>query len=286
MKIVDAINSTQRSLADAGIESARLDAEVLLAHFMNTDRAELYLRRDDPVDGGILRSLQCAAAWRSRGCPVAYITGTKEFWSIPIEVNEGVLIPRPDTETLVEETLKLAGEVKGNAHILDLCSGSGCIAAALAKELPRAKITATDISEAALEVAARNLAFAGERVTLARSDLFADIDSELRFDFIVSNPPYIREDDFAKLSRDIVDFEPRRALTAGESGLDFIARIIEDGHRFLAPGGWLLMEIGEGQAETTTSVAIGTDRYDTIRTAKDLAGTDRVIAMRRSWSRK
>jgi release factor glutamine methyltransferase len=284
MNIIEAINSVESDLADAGIESARLDAEVIIAHALGTDRSELYLRRDDPIEAGVLEALGDTVARRSRGCPVAYITGTKEFWSIPIEVNEGVLIPRPDTETLVEETLRLAGEAKGGLRILDLCTGSGCIAAALAKELPDAELVASDISGTALEVAGRNVAFAGGRVALSRSDLFADIEGDRRFDFIVSNPPYIREDEFAKLSRDIVDFEPRGALAAGESGLDFITRIIEDGHRFLAPGGWLLMEIGEGQSAAATAIAIETDRYDTIRTAKDLAGIDRVISLRRTWT--
>jgi len=281
MKVIDAINSAQRKLADAGIESARLDAEVLLAHYMNTERGELYLRRDDPVGEGIMRSLQCAAEWRSRGCPIAYITGTKEFWSIPIEVNESVLVPRPDTETLVEEALKLADKANGPMRILDLCTGSGCIAAALAKELPQAELVATDLSEDALEVAERNLAFAEGRVKFIRSDLFAEMEERPGFDFIVSNPPYIREDEFAKLSREIVDFEPRRALAAGESGLDFVSRIIEDGHRFLTPGGWLLLEIGEGQTEGSISLATQAGGYDTIRTAKDLAGTERVLMLRR-----
>lgn len=281
MNIIDAINSAERTLAHAGIESARLDAEVLLAHALGTDRAELYLRRDDTVDAGVLKSLGEALTRRSRGCPVAYITGTKEFWSIPIKVNEDVLVPRPETETLVEEAVGIARETRGNLRVLDLCTGSGCIAAALAKEIPGARLVAADVSARALEVAQANLAPACGRVEFMRSDLFENLDADRPFDMIVTNPPYVRDDEFPSLSREIVKYEPRVALSAGESGLDFIARIIEDAQRFLRPGGWLLMEIGHGQAESSISMATAAGGYDTARMAKDLSGTERVLLLRR-----
>lgn len=282
MNIYQAIKNCTDALEDAGIESAHLDAEVLAAHALGTDRADLYLRQDESIDDETLAALDQAVARRSDGCPVAYITGVKEFWSIPMKVREGVLIPRPDTETLVEEALRISRDTDGDSRILDLCTGSGCIAAALAKEIPGARITVTDISGEALDTARENLSFAGGRVEFLSGDLFAAIEDDRQFEMIVTNPPYIRDDELATLPRDIADFEPRGALAAGKSGLDFIRRIIEDAPRYLVERGWLVMEIGQGQAEAAAGIAIETDRYDTIRTAKDLAGIDRVISLRRS----
>lgn len=282
MTIIEAIDSAERALAGAGIESARLDAEVLAAHVIGSDRASLYLRRSEAMGASAQRELDSAIARRAKGCPVAYITGVKEFWSIPIRVTEDVLVPRPDTEALVEEALRFARDAGGAIRILDLCTGSGCVAAALASELPQASIVAADVSDAACAVARENLAFAGERASVVRGDLFGAVGADEEFDLIVANPPYIRAGEIPALPRDIADFEPPLALAAGESGLDFICRIIEDGPRFLRPGGWLMMEIGQGQAGDCTSIAIASESYDTIRTAKDLAGIERVAMFRKS----
>ncbi len=281
MKITEAINSAEEVLANAGIESARLDAELVVAHALGTGRAELYLRRGEEIDGAAQESLRAALSRRAERCPLAYITGVKEFWSIPIRVTPDVLVPRPDTETLVEEALGIAGGTDGEPRILDLCAGSGCIAAALACELCRARFVVADISDEALCVARENLATAAGRVDFVRSDLFSGLKGQPPFDMIVTNPPYVREGDFDGLPPEIAKYEPRQALCAGESGLDFISRIIEDAPGFLKPGGWLLMEVGQGQADACISMATALEGYDTARTAKDLAGIERVVLLRK-----
>jgi release factor glutamine methyltransferase len=287
MTIIDTITHAETELAQAGIESARLDAEVLLAHIMSQERADLYMHRSNALDTPTAQRFEDAVRRRALGCPVAYITGVKEFWSIPIQVTPDVLIPRPDTETVVEAALATAREIDGAVRILDLCTGSGCIAAALASELPAASFTVCDLSEQALGVARINLAFAGERIEFLAGDLFDALGSGKTaspFDFIVSNPPYISDGEMKGLPRDIADFEPKQALAAGESGLDFISRIIEDAPRFLKAGGWLFMEVGAGQAAACMSLATSTEGYDTVKTFRDLAGIERVVALRRAWN--
>jgi len=279
VKVSEAIRSAKQALASSGIESARLDAEVLCAHALSTERCALHTRRDDDISTDSARHFEEMVQRRSRGCPVAYIAGVKEFWSIPISVTQDVLIPRPETETVVEEALKIANGIDG-ARILDLCTGSGCIAAALASELPDARIVASDASERALAVARRNLEFAAGRAELLLGDLLEPAKGQ--FDIITANPPYIAEGDIEALMRDIRDYEPMEALSAGLAGLDFIERIIEDAPAKLARGGWLVMEVGAGQAAAATSMAVGRESYDTIRTARDLAGIERVVLMRKS----
>ena len=284
MKIFDLLNAAEARLSQAGCDTARLDAEVLLAFVLGTDRASLYARRSAaPSDDELVR-FDAAIARRAEGCPVAYITGVKEFWSLPIAVTPDVLIPRPDTETVVREALALFPDRSRELCALDLCTGSGCIAAALAQEFPRAQITATDASSNAIALARRNLGFAGTRVQCLVGDLFQALGGAdaTPFDLITANPPYIPNVEIPRLAREIADFEPRQALAGGENGLDFVSRIIEDAARFLTPGGWLVMEIGAGQSGDATAMALAAERYDTVRTARDLAGVERVILARRS----
>jgi len=288
MNITEALRSAEARLSAAGTDTPRLDAEVLLAHATGKSRSRLCLDHNDPLDPDIAERFESWVDKRSTGCPVAYMTGVREFWSIPIRVTPDVLIPRPETETVVEEAIKAAREMKGPLKILDLCTGSGCIAAALASEISYAEITLTDISEEALAVARLNLDSAGVRTKFCAGDLFQPIDGEKLgpFDLIASNPPYVATEDMATLPRDVRDFEPEKALAAGPGGLDFIGRILEDAWRHLRPGGWLVMEVGAGQSEATVGIATGLDRYDTIRTTKDLAGIDRVVSVRvNNWSR-
>ena len=279
MIISEAIAWAERRLKDCGVESARLDAEVLLAHALGTQRTELYARMREPLPADAAARFSSSVKRRSSGCPVAYITGVKEFWSIPIEVTPDVLIPRPETETVVEEALRVAREI-GATRILDLCTGSGCIAAAMAKELAEAQFSVADSSPAAIEVAKRNLSFAISRVEFLLGDLFDPTSGP--FDAITANPPYIDEEGMGALPRDIADHEPRGALAAGPDGLDFTWRIINDAPDHLVPGGWLVMEVGAGQAPACISLATAQDGYDTIRTARDLAGIERVVILRRS----
>jgi len=217
---------------------------------------------------------------RLRGMPLSYLTGVKEFWSIPFKVTPSVLVPRPETEVLVEKVLELAS--RENDSILDVGTGSGCIAIALARELPRAHIQAVDISERALRVARRNAALQkAKRVQFHKSDLFSVFrGTGLRFDFIVSNPPYISREGWDGLPSEIRDFEPRRALLAGESGLEMIERLVRRAGTFLKPGGYLILEIGDGQRDRVLDL-FG-KRWTEIETAWDLAGIPRVITARRA----
>ncbi|MBN1283041.1 MAG: peptide chain release factor N(5)-glutamine methyltransferase [Proteobacteria bacterium] len=284
MDINEALRSAEAKLSAAGIETPRLDAEVLLAHAMGMRRTDLCARMRDELPSDARAGFDSMVERRASCCPVAYLTGSKGFWSREIAVTPDVLIPRPETETVVDEAVRISSGLKGPPSVLDLCTGSGCIAAALADELPGAAIVASDSSAAALAIAGENLRFAGERVRLLQGDLFAPIEEAGLgpFDIIAANPPYVPDGEMPSLPRDVRDYEPRAALAAGPGGLDFVARILEDAPRHLVPGGWLLMEIGAGQAEAIFFMATGLDRYDTVRTAKDLAGIDRVVIARKT----
>lgn len=217
---------------------------------------------------------------RLAGAPLAYLTGVKEFWSIPFEVTPSVLVPRPETEVLVEKVLELAS--RANDTILDVGTGSGCIAVALAKELPRAHIQAVDISESALRVARRNASRQkAKHIQFHKSDLFSAFrGTGALFDFIVSNPPYISRGEWDGLPPEVRDFEPRRALLAGESGLEMIERLVRRAGAFLSPGGYVIFEIGEGQRDKV--LGLFGKRWTEIETAWDLAGKPRVITARRA----
>jgi release factor glutamine methyltransferase len=217
---------------------------------------------------------------RRHGVPLSYLTGTKEFWSIPLRVSPSVLIPRPETEVLVEKVLELSG--RGAECILDLGTGSGNIAVALARELPRARIVASDISARALAVARRNASLQrARRIEFVRSNLFGTFRGMgVRFDFIVSNPPYVSRREWEELPPEIREYEPRRALLAGESGLEFVFRLVRGARTFLKRGGHLIFEIGEGQRNEVLNL-FGKGWME-IETAWDLAGTPRVITARRA----
>ncbi|HYA49474.1 MAG TPA: peptide chain release factor N(5)-glutamine methyltransferase [Burkholderiales bacterium] len=217
---------------------------------------------------------------RKRGVPLSYLTGSREFWSIPLRVSPSVLIPRPETEVLVEKVLELAS--RSREAILDVGTGCGNIAIALAKELPRARVVACDISLRALNVARQNAALQKvRRVEFVRSNLFSAFrGTGVRFDFVVSNPPYVSTRDWDALPAEIRDFEPRRALLAGETGLEVIRRLVGQAGRFLKPGGYLIFEFGDGQRDEV--LGLFGRRWTEIETAWDLAGKPRVITARRA----
>src|SRR5579871_5923112 len=198
---------TTKYLGEKGSESPRLDSEVLLAHALGCKRIDLYARHTEPSPEQGRQKFRELVRQRVEGCPVAYLVGRKEFFSLEFEVNRAVLIPRPDTECVVDECLRLS---KGMAEpaILDIGTGSGCLAVAVAKHHKTAQVTAVDISPEALAVASRNAAKHGvsERVRFLQSDLFATVPSDERFDFILSNPPYIPHDDIAKLAPGVRDY--------------------------------------------------------------------------------
>lgn len=282
MTIREIIFEATQKLKEAGIPSARLDAEVLLAFLLRCDRLALIKN-----PGNTLREKQSAdfgrlIARRAGGEPAAYITGRKAFWSFALDVDPGVLIPRPDTEVIVEEALAvLRQESWSHPRILDVGTGSGAIALALACETPGASITATDISEAALETAKKNAAaLKAEQIVFLRGNLFEPVDG--RFDLIVSNPPYIGADEYQSLPPGVKNFEPEEALRAGQTGLEFYKKLIDQSYGHLAENGWLLLEIGARQKQEVCAIfETHKNFYEHIAVRADYAGFPRVIKGRR-----
>ncbi len=282
MTIEQQIESAAEVFLSSGLTTPRLDAEVLLASYLKKDRTWLFVHSDRDLSVPEAEGFRCWVARRQEGEPVAYLVGHKEFWSLDFAVDPRVLIPRPDTEVLVEEVLKtLALQGIFSPDILDLGTGSGAIAIALASELPEARITATDLSREALAVAAgnaeRNLPVG--RIKFFQGNLFAPVKGF--FDAIVSNPPYIAAGEYSKLSREVRNFEPREALLAGEDGLDFYSIIIPQAAFFLKPEGWLLLEIGHDQKELVEGLFSRSGLYRDVTFRKDYADRWRVAKARR-----
>jgi release factor glutamine methyltransferase len=281
MEIREALNRATLDFTRCGFVTARLDAEVLLSHCLGMDRYGLYRQPEGPVDGEAARGFRHLVARRLRGEPVAYLTGRREFWSLPFAVTRDVLVPRPETEILVEEVLRAcAGGDRGELRILEIGTGSGAISVALASELNAARIVATDISPGALTVAAGNAADnrVADRIDFVQGDLFAPLTGN--FDVIVSNPPYIADHEFAGLPADVREFEPRAALLAGPEGTEFHQAILREGWRYLKPGGMVFLEIGYGQTDRVAELFRETGRYDGVRFRDDYAGIARVVTAR------
>lgn len=283
MTIIEDIRNNGKILAESGIETPLLDAEVLLSHVLSVKRVELYTDKGLLLDETNRRRFDECIKRRSSGEPIAYIIGVKEFWSMPVKVTKNVLIPRPETEHVVERALEIVGDRSRPVDILDLCTGSGNIPMALASEFPNAQFTVTDISNEALEVAKENLIFAKGRVKFLRGNLFDPLvkDGQRPFDIITANPPYARPCDAHLFSRGVVEHEPGAAIFGGTSGLDFVLKIINDGYGLLEVGGWIVMEIGFGQSEEIKSIVNAHGGYADFSIKKDLAGIDRVISMKR-----
>lgn len=257
-------------------DTARLDCEVLLAHVIAADRATLYREPERIVSGAQHAAFERLIRERADGRPIAQLLGGAEFWSLSFEIDEHVLIPRPETERLVELTLERADP---DAVIVDLGCGSGALAVALATELPGATITATDFSAAALAVAKRNVRrLCADRVQCLRADWLAPFRQSC-LDVLVSNPPYVSTDD-PRLEDTDIRYEPRAALAAGADGLDDIRRIIAGARHVLRPGGWLLLEHGYNQGPAVREL-LRCGHFNDIATAVDLGGTDRVTSGRR-----
>lgn len=276
-------------LEEAKIADAKRDAETLLLYLEKADRTFLYVHRNDATDEYRADAYFGLIDRRAAGEPLQYILGSQEFMGLNFEVNPSVLIPRQDTETLVELALKRAGEKKRSLSILDMCCGSGAIAVSMAHFLPKAKITACDISPEALEVARGNAARNGlnGRIEFRESDLFfmtkrkKTVRIKDSFDMILSNPPYIPTQDIDTLQTEVRDHEPIKALDGGSDGLDFYRRIAEDAFGSLKKDGLMFLEIGCDQAEAVTSLLSGAGYYSEIEVHKDLTGLDRVISCRR-----
>jgi release factor glutamine methyltransferase len=276
--VLKVLNWTKGYLAEKGVENARLEAEWLLGAALGLDRVGLYVNFDRPLNEAELAACRGMVARRARREPLQYILGTQEFMGLEFKVTPAVLIPRHDTEVLVTEALRRGAEAK---KVLDIGVGSGCIAVALAKQLPAAEVCGVEQSTAALAVAERNAARHGVAVRLIPGSLFEPCRGE-RFDLIVANPPYIPTAELAALQPEVREYEPREALDGGEDGLDFYREIIPAAPDHLAPGGWLLVEVGIGQAPAVFGLFAETGRFAELFAAKDPAGIERVVGGRRA----
>jgi release factor glutamine methyltransferase len=256
------------------IDSPRLTAEILLAHVLSTTRVRLYIDLDRPLEARELKAFRGLISRRIEGEPTQYLTGVKEFYNRAFSVDARVLVPRPETELLVDTILR---ELPKDApvHVLDLCTGSGCIAASLAAERPLAQVTAVDLSPGACDVAKQNCETlkVAARVQVLEGDLFAPLPREARFELVVSNPPYIRSEEIPALSRE-VQREPKLALDGGPDGLVLLRRIVSGARAWLKPGGWLALEIAETQGGAVQQLLTDAG-YDEVRIDKDLERRDR-----------
>jgi release factor glutamine methyltransferase len=265
---------------DKGIETARLDAECLLAFALGVERLDLYLQFEKPVtpdERSAFRELVKRRA--GERLPVAQLTGRKEFWSLPLQITADVLTPRPETETLVEAALGLVSDPEAEARILDLGTGCGAIGLALARERPRARVTASDVSGAALRVARASAEALGlaDRLRLLEGSLFEPVVGE-RFELVVSNPPYVPERDRASLAPELAH-EPERALFAGPEGLDVLRPLVHGVSELRATGGALALEVAPGQAEEVAGWCRQAG-FLSVTKHRDLAGRDRVVTAR------
>jgi release factor glutamine methyltransferase len=275
-------------LCRAGIENSQLDAEVLLRHLLGMGKEQLYMNGDAPISGGQEAEFRELLLRRSQREPVAYITGHKEFWSLDFVVTPAVLIPRPETELLVEVALQHVKSLANGSpvKVLDIGTGSGAISICLAKEHATTQIVAVDFSPVALDVArvnARNHGVA-DRIRFLPGDLLAPVERlHETFDLIVSNPPYIRTGELPRLAPEIYTWEPAIALDGGMDGLDTYRRIIEEGHKVLATGGSMVLEIGADMAPAVANLFARPGCYGRVSVYQDYAGKNRVIAALK-WS--
>ncbi|MBW2060007.1 MAG: peptide chain release factor N(5)-glutamine methyltransferase [Deltaproteobacteria bacterium] len=282
------IQWTTSYLTGKGVKRARFDAEVLLADLLELSRVKLYLNYDRPLNQPELKAFRERVRRRADFEPVAYITGHKEFYSLELKVDRGVLIPRPETELLVDETLKAAqnqlsdheAEI-GSLHIVDLGTGCGAIALALASRLSQARIWAIDLSEKAVEIARANAKRHGleSRITFLQGDLLEPLrDRTDYFHLIAANLPYVPRIAFDDMAPDVKDFEPRLALNGGEDGLDLITKAVAQARALLRLQGALLLEIWHTHAPAVREMG-RTCGYNQVRICKDLAGRDRVAVL-------
>jgi len=277
--VLQLITVTTQLFAKHNVDSPRLEAELLLAHVLGVERIQLYVRFDQPLAEAEVARFRELVKRRGRHEPVHYILGHREFWTIDLQVERGVLIPRPDTECLVEEAVAYLRQHPTATLVADVGTGSGAIAIALAKELPTLTVFAGDLAAVPLRVAADNATRNGvaERVTVLQADLLKPLAEAAGrpFDVLVSNPPYIAEHELATLEPHVRDWEPREALVGGADGLDVVRALVAQLASGLAPGGAAFIEIGSGQGEAARQLLL--PHFAEARIRKDYAGLDRVI---------
>ena len=270
---------TRNTLRDSGIEGYTLEARLLVATAAGKSTQELLRDLSLYTTAEMADKVAALTARRVSGEPVAYITGAWEFYGLPMVITPDVLIPRMDTELLVDAAKELLNGRKMDARVLDLCCGSGCIACAVGHELPAARIVAVDLSAKALEVARKNIAAnrLSSRAICIQADATASPPMSMgQFDMIISNPPYVRSADMAKLDHSVRDFEPSWALDGGKDGLKFYKSIIKHWKALLRPGGYLLFEVGEGQADSVKEMLL-TGGFRSVSTRLDTLGVERVV---------
>lgn len=272
---------TSKYLAQKGSEFPRLDAEVLLAHALGCKRIDLYVRHEEIAPDEARQQFRDLVRRRVEGCPVAYLVGRKEFFSLELEVSPAVLIPRPDSECLVDECLRLAREMP-EPQILDLGTGSGNLTVAIAKRHRGAHVTAVDLSPEALAIAQRNAKKHGveERIRFLQGDLFAPLPAGELFDFVISNPPYIPHADVAGLAPGVRDYEPHLALDGGPDGFAVFDRLVAEAPRWLKPGGYLFVEIGSPQEKHARERIQAREEFELAKTVLDGSGHPRVLRAR------
>jgi release factor glutamine methyltransferase len=279
VQLKDSLAKAIAHLNAKNVPSPRMNAELLLTFTLNSDRAYLFAHPERELTPEEQSRYEAALTERTRGVPAQYITGHQEFWGMDLIVTPAVLIPRPETEHLIEAVLELRAsgvghQASGNLRIVDVGTGSGCIALALARELPDAEIHATDISPAALEVAHANAARhqLENRVRFHQTDLLEGLPGE--FDFVVSNPPYVGESEEDTVQLEVRKFEPRNAVFAGPIGTEVIARLIAQACTALRPGGWLVMEISGTIAGDVRKLL---DAWESVQMKPDLQSIPRVV---------
>jgi release factor glutamine methyltransferase len=282
MEINALVADARRRFRAAGItpDEAALDARLLAQHVLSWDAARLMTHGDEPASPEFQRDFEALVARRCAREPLAYITGTREFWNLAIEVTPAVLVPRPETELLIEAALEHFD--RGQAvRALDVCTGSGCVAVGLGREFPRATIVASDVSPAALEVAQRNVVRHGlsGRVRSACSDLLADIAGP--FDLIVANPPYVPAVDAKSLQPEVREFEPAAALFAGNDGMQVIRRLVKQAPGALAPDGLFIFEFGAGQDDAVKAILCAEKSLALVEVKRDLQDIPRAAVVRR-----
>jgi release factor glutamine methyltransferase len=282
MEILKALEKAETAFKREGLLTPKLDAEVLLSHATQGDRNYLYKNPYGTLTDDEVNLFQVFVERRLEKEPVAYIVGKKEFWSLDLEVKRGVLIPRPDTEAVVEETLRISNELnKEDLRILDVGTGSGAISIALAVQLKDSLIVAVDASMDALKIARRNTETHGvrKRILLLCGNLLKPLSG--KFDIVVSNPPYVSEEEFERLPEEIRKYEPRGALVSGKEGTEYHRELVGSAKYLLRSGGWLVMEIGAGHAEAVKEMITRDDDYGDVLFHRDLGGIERVVSARK-----
>ena len=276
-KLLDILEETSRFFAARGLENARLQAELLLAAVLDIKRLDLYLQFERPLHTEEVDAYRDYVRQRVQRVPVQYILGATAFRELELTVTPAVLIPRPETEVLVDVALEL---LPTGGRALDLCCGSGAIALSLKRELAEVAVVATDISQAALAVARANGASCELEIEWLSGDLFAAVEGD--FDLVVSNPPYVKSGDLDRLEPEVRDHEPRLALDGGADGLDCYRRIAHQAADHIRPGGYLLFEVGDGQSAEVEKLLAEVGRFAEVQTKPDLNEVPRVVVARAS----